>query len=277
MGKSAIVVVSFGTTIADSRRETIERFGEYLQNIYPAYDIFYAFTSRIVANRIWKNEGVQIHNEQTIMHHLVAEGYDEVVLQSLHLIPGYEYEKMVQIVMHWNQRGTFRKIKIGRPLLRFIGQEGERPDDYQKLLDILMDSCPKDENAALLLVGHGTKHTAQAVYSALQLKAWTMGLKNMFVTTIEGFPELTETMTELKEKNIRKVILKPLFFVAGDHVLNDIFGDDDDTVSSILKKWGFEVEEDWEVLGNMDAVFGLYEAHIQDALAGKYEEKHKEH
>ena len=49
----AIVVVSFGTTYPETRRKTIEACEQALQERFPAYPVYRAFTSNVV--RWWIN------------------------------------------------------------------------------------------------------------------------------------------------------------------------------------------------------------------------------
>lgn len=270
MGKKAIVVVSFGTTVPETREKTIERFENLVREKYPEYDVFRAFTSRIVIQRIWEEEGVKNSTERGIMYRLAAEGYEEVILQPLHLIPGAEYDKLHALAAHWQAEKVFKRLVVGRPLLHFIGQEGERPDDYGMLVEALMKNISLSDSEALLLIGHGTFHTSQAVYSALQMKFLVAGYRNVFVGTIEGFPEWDEVARHIHAQGFQSVRLKPLFFVAGDHVQNDIFGDEEDAVAPLLKQMNMQIHEDHTALGEMEEIHALYLQHLQDAIDHKY-------
>ena len=53
--------------------------------------------------------------------------------------------------------------------------------------------------------------------------------------TVEGEPEDTacdEVINKVKDAGFKKVILRPLMVVAGDHANNDMAGDDDDSWKS---------------------------------------------
>jgi sirohydrochlorin cobaltochelatase len=62
---------------------------------------------------------------------------------------------------------------------------------------------------------------------------------------VEGFPgidEVVEALAEAKSKSkIRKVVLKPFMIVAGDHALNDMAGDDEESWKSVLSAKKFQV------------------------------------
>ena len=84
-------------------------------------------------------------------------------------------------------------------------------------------------------MGHGTSHTAKISYSQMASQMADLGYDNVFIGTVEGEPEETacESVIEaVKEAGYKKVILRPLMVVAGDHANNDMAGDDDDSWKS---------------------------------------------
>ena len=87
MGKKALVVVSFGTSMPQARC-AIENIEKRLCAAFPDYDFFRAFTSRMVARKIEREEGVYIPAPEELMEQLAAAGYEEVRCQSLHVISG---------------------------------------------------------------------------------------------------------------------------------------------------------------------------------------------
>ena len=59
-----------------------------------------------------------------------------------------------------------------------------------------------------------------------------MDLQTHFIGTVEGKPEDTEcqaVIAKVKDAGFKKVVLRPLMVVAGDHANNDMAGDDDDS------------------------------------------------
>ena len=62
-----------------------------------------------------------------------------------------------------------------------------------------------------------------------------MDTQNVFIGTVEGEPEDTAcdvVIDKVKDAGFKKVILRPLMVVAGDHANNDMAGDDDDSWKS---------------------------------------------
>jgi len=269
MKKKAILVVSFGTTYLDAFKLAIEGTKNKIQAIFPDYEVRQAFTSRIVIKRLVEQEGIQIDTEKQALERLQADGYKEVYIQPLHVIAGEEYNKVRGMVLHYTYATVkvFDRIMIGRPLLYYMGQEG-KPDDYQIVIKAIKTQLPiLGEKDAVVLMGHGGMHPANTAYAALQLKLEDAGLKNVFVYTVEGYPELSSVIEKLKKNNVEKVTLAPFMLVAGDHATNDMAGDEDDTAKSQLIKAGFQVDVYVRGLGENEAIQEIYVQHVKDAMS----------
>jgi|GEM_PF-4493119 len=85
------------------------------------------------------------------------------------------------------------------------------------------------------------------------------------IGTVEGFPGIKDVMETLKLYGVKKVVLKPFMVVAGDHSMNDMAGDKDDSWKSILVKNGFEVITVIEGLGENDEFANIFVNHAVDA------------
>ena len=122
-------------------------------------------------------------------------------------------------------------------------------------------------------MGHGTSHTAKVTYSQMQTQMDTLGYKKVFIGTVEGEPEETacENVIEaVKAAGYKKVILRPLMVVAGDHANNDMAGEDEDSWKSQFEASGAfdEIDTQIEGLGRIDAVEQLYVQHTKAAMDG---------
>jgi sirohydrochlorin cobaltochelatase len=98
-------------------------------------------------------------------------------------------------------------------------------------------------------MGHGTEHYSNASYSMLEDMFQYKGYKNVYVATVEGFPEIDFAITKMKNAGIKKVTLMPFMIVAGDHAKNDMAGDEEDSWKNILLSEGFEVSTILKGLG----------------------------
>lgn len=232
MTKKAILVTSFGTSYPEARRANIETIENKIKDSFPAYEIKRAFTSNMIIKKLKNRDNIIIDTPEEAILKLIEDGYDEVVIQPLHIIPGEEYEKIVLVYNKY--RDSFKKLVLGKPILYHI-------EDYKEAVEALKIQIPNSKkDSAVILMGHGTKHFANACYASLQqfLDAAKM---NVFVGTVEGYPEIVDIIPKLKENKIKTVTLMPYMVVAGDHAHNDMASDEDDSWKSILETEGFDV------------------------------------
>jgi sirohydrochlorin cobaltochelatase len=273
--KKAILVVSFGTTYADTRKLTIEAVQNKIKAAFPGYEVRQAFTSRIIIKTLADRDGIKIDTEKQALDRLKTEGYTEVVVQPLHIEAGEEYTKLLKGVAGYEQ--AFAKIALGRPLLYYTGQEGDKPDDYLIAIKALQQQLPKlGKDDAVALMGHGGVNPANAAYAALQLKLEDAGLKKVFVFTVEGYPTVENLKSKLKQNKVKKVTLAPLMLVAGDHATNDMAGAEPDSFQSQLRQAGFRVESRIRGLGENPAIQDIYVQHVKDAISNQYQERGKD-
>ena len=98
-----------------------------------------------------------------------------------------------------------------------------------------------------------------------------LGYKNVFIGTVEGEPEETacEAVIEaVKNAGYKKVVLRPLMVVAGDHANNDMAGEDEDSWKSQFEatKAFDSIETQIAGLGGIADVQQLYVSHVKAVL-----------
>lgn len=254
--KKALAVVSFGTTYPEART-AIEHVEQALAKSFPEYTPFRAFTSRMVIRRIQQNEGVCVENPDELLARLAQEGYDEVLCQSLHVINGDEFSGLQATLQQ--HAGEFSSVRLGLPLLT-------ENADYAVCADALLGNLPRPaQNEALLLMGHGTGHFSNAAYCQLENTFRHMGHENIYVATVEGFPELDYALGRLAHKHVEKVYLAPFMVVAGDHAQNDLAGEQPDSWRSILESKGYRTEVILKGIGGYGEIARMFCAHCAAA------------
>ena len=140
--KKAILIVSFGTTHEDARKVTIDEIEEKIKNTFADYDIRRAFTSHIILRVLKNRDNVHVDTPEEALEKLKIEGYNEVVVQPLHVIPGVEFDYINNVVNRYKECKAFNNIVIGRPLICFKGEEAGVPDDYSIMVDALSKQLP---------------------------------------------------------------------------------------------------------------------------------------
>ena len=281
IGENEILVVSFGTSFNDSRAEDIGGVEKALQAAYPDWSVRRAFTAQIIINHVQARDDEKIDNMDQALERAVNNGVKNLVVQPTHLMHGAEYDELTEAVE--NYKDKFESVKIAEPLLGEVGaDETAINEDKAAVAEAItaeavktagFDSldAAKEEGTAFVFMGHGTSHTAKISYSQMQTQMEQLGYENVFIGTVEGEPEDTAceaVIEKLKDAGYKKVILRPLMVVAGDHANNDMAGDDDDSWKSQFEASGVFDSIDTQIagLGEIDAIQQLYVAHTQAAI-----------
>ena len=281
IGENEILVVSFGTSFNDSRAEDIGGVEKALQAAYPDWSVRRAFTAQIIINHVQARDDEKIDNMDQALERAVDNGVKNLVVQPTHLMHGAEYDELTEAVE--NYKDKFESVKIAEPLLGEVGaDETAINEDKAAVAEAItaeavktagFDSLDvaKEEGTAFVFMGHGTSHTAKISYSQMQTQMEQLGYENVFIGTVEGEPEDTAceaVIEKLKNAGYKKVILRPLMVVAGDHANNDMAGDDDDSWKSQFEASGVFDSIDTQIagLGEIDAIQQLYVAHTQAAI-----------
>lgn len=281
IGENELLVVSFGTSFNDSRAEDIKGIEDALQEAYPDWSVRRAFTAQIIINHVQARDGESIDNMDQALERAVNNGVKNLVIQPTHLMHGAEYDELTEAVEAYQDK--FESVKIAEPLLGEVGSDATAINaDKEAVAKAITDEAVKTagydsldaakaDGAAFVFMGHGTSHTAKVSYSQMQTQMQTLGYDNVFIGTVEGEPEETscEAVIEaVSNAGYKKVILRPLMVVAGDHANNDMAGDDDDSWKSMFEASGKFDTIDTQVsgLGRIDAIKNIYVEHTAAAM-----------
>ena len=281
IGENELLVVSFGTSFNDSRAEDIKGIEDALAEAFPDWSVRRAFTAQIIINHVQARDDEKIDNMQQALDRAVANGVKNLVVQPTHLMHGAEYDEMVEAIDAYKDK--FESVSIAEPMLGEVGDDATViNDDKAAVAQAITDEAVKEagydsmeaaaeDGTAFVFMGHGTSHTANVTYDQMQTQMEKLGFTNAFIGTVEGEPEDTacdEVINKVKDAGFKKVILRPLMVVAGDHANNDMAGDDDDSWKSMFEASGDFDEIDCQIegLGRIDAVEQLYVAHTQAAI-----------
>ena len=281
IGENEILVVSFGTSFNDSRAKDIGGIEKALQAAYPDWSVRRAFTAQIIINHVQARDDEKIDNMDQALERAIDNGVKNLVVQTTHLMHGAEYDELTEAVESYKDK--FESVKIAEPLLGEVGtDETAVNEDKAEVAEAITSEAvktagfdsldaAKEDGTAFVFMGHGTSHTAKISYSQMQTQMNDLGYDNVFIGTVEGEPEDTSceaVIGKLKAAGYKKVILRPLMVVAGDHANNDMAGDDDDSWKSQFEASGAFNSIDTQIagLGGIDAIQQIYVAHTQAAI-----------
>ena len=281
IGENEILVVSFGTSFNDSRTEDIGGIEKAIADANPDWSVRRAFTAQIIINHINARDDEKIDNMKQALDRAVENGVKNLVVQPTHLMHGAEYDEMMDTLSEYASK--FESVKVGEPLLGEVGSDATViNEDKEKVAGYVTEAAAVDagyddvnaaaeDGVAFVLMGHGTSHTANVTYDQMQTQMAELKYDNVFIGTVEGEPEDTAcdvVIDKVKEAGFKKVILRPLMVVAGDHANNDMAGEDEDSWASM-----FSLEESFEDvdcqiagLGRLEGVQEIYVNHVADAM-----------
>lgn len=256
--KKAILVVSFGTSYEQARKDNIEVIEQDIANAFPEYRIYRAWTSKMILSKILKRDGLKIYNVKEAMEAMRNDGITDVIIQPTHVINGIENDLMKEDALCY--RELFHSITFGTPLLT-------SNEDNLALIQAVKDEFKDlDKNDVLVLMGHGTTHYANAIYAALDYTFKDMGCPNIFLGTVEAYPSMETLLNLIRQYDPKKVILAPFMIVAGDHAKNDMAGDDPDSWRCQFEKAGYQVSCVLKGLGSYSSVRKIFVQHVQEAI-----------
>ena len=263
----AILLVAFGSTWQQAY-DTFDQVVSDYKNEFPGWDIYLSFSSAICINQARAGEHAkdpdtpaEVRNYYDPEHWLTAigkAGYEQIVVQSLQVIPGEEYRRVrdtyVKDFMN-NRNGDFsttymksldQNVAVGTPLMA-------EESDAKALASVLNNES--DIKAAVnqgivAFMGHGNPE-GYDYYGGniryLQLEDHLRALNpNYYVGTVD----MDETYAEDVLKHIaggtfdyqvgdvtktitytanpaKKAQLYPLMSIAGDHAHNDMADEED--------------------------------------------------
>lgn len=253
--KKAILAVSFGTSHADTRKVTIDTIEKDMQDTFPEYPLYRAWTSKMIIKKVRNRDNFLIHTVKEAMEQMLHDGITDVLIQPTHVINGIESDLMKEDALSFQD--SFHSISFGDPLLT------SEEDSQAVIQSIVHEFSDLKKEEVLVLMGHGTTHYANAIYAALDYTFKDMGYSNIFLGTVEAYPSMESLMKMVKAYDPSKVILAPFMIVAGDHAKNDMAGDDPESWYSQFKAQGFEVETVIKGLGEYPGIRKILVEHLR--------------
>ena len=179
MEQTALLIVSFGTSVEETRKKTIGALEEELKQAFPHLPAHRAYTSPTI-RRILARRGVDIPGFVPALEQLAQDGVERVYVLPTHLLPGYEYDDLLEAAEQ--MRPQFQQLRMAPSLLGDTW-------GVRALAQILCDRFHRQEGQAVVLLGHGTEHSGNLVYPALQGVLDWLGREDILIGTVEGWPQ----------------------------------------------------------------------------------------
>lgn len=215
--KQAILLAAYGAGGVQGA-QTLQPFEQMVRRAFPQASIRWAFTSMVMRTRLAAARK-KADSITKALCRLGFEKYTHVTVQSLHMIPGQEYESLLEEIKAAASCGAPARISTGTPLLH-------SQEDIELAARGLFASRPEGRrpDEAVIWVGHGTKHEGGNAYKRLTEAVQKLD-ENIFIGTLAGDGQGPEGMLPLlAERGLKKAWLMPLLSVVGKHAAEDIAG-----------------------------------------------------
>lgn len=287
--KPAIVIASFGTTQLTTLQSIIN-IENKVKEAFPNTKVALTFTSNII-RKVWQKraadpsyaaahpevpaEILHIKGILATMGLLQDQGYNALLVQPTHVVHGEQFidlcsyvEGLAAIKTIKAKYRPFHALAVGRPLTGTHGVEHDYNADVKTLAQAMApDAALAAQNqSALVYMAHGNDHYSSGIFNQFQETMRSMYPEiETYVGGVEGFPGFTDVSRDLGRDGVKKITLKPLMIVAGDHALNDMASDEKDSWKSQFKANGIEVMPILEGIGSNDEVAEIFVDHISDA------------
>jgi sirohydrochlorin cobaltochelatase len=251
--KIPIVMAAFGTTT--KAEATYRIIDAQVREAFPGHEIHWAYSSRMIKSLVQgKKERTVTQHPHEILRVLHAEGHSWAVVQSVHLIGGHEFFRLLQEIGDEEIRTS-----IGMPLLT-------SPDDFVQAGRCLEPMIRAHPQKAVLFIGHGTDHPSWTAYPALQQTLRQMFGNRIFVGAVEHYPPSEGLIAGISAAGFKEVLLIPFLLVAGAHYRHDLMGEEGESWRSRLQDAGLVVEIIPDGIGGMPCVGEIFCDHIRQAL-----------
>lgn len=256
--QKAIIVVSFGTSYPETRRKTIEAIENDVRAAYPDALVLRAFTSNFIRRKIERVEGEHILDTKEALDHCLALGIPEVYLLSTHLLPGHEYNDVIDVCAEYADK--FEELHMVPPVMNTAS-------DIRVFADVIDDIVDRgDADDVTVFMGHGTSHVVDNRYDELDKALKDLARVDIIIGTVEGQRDFDYVLDQLAQKKVGLIYLLPLMVVAGDHAQNDMAGDEDDSWLSMLRENGYAVRAVLKGLGEFKEMRQLWLRKLHDTI-----------
>ena len=253
-----ILLVAFGSTWQQAF-DTFDGTIEAYQKAFAGYDVFLSYSSAICINRAAAGENTDPRYYYAPPFWLNAFAdktvqYDEIVVQSLQVIPGEEYTRVINYIKDFanNANGDLDDDYLSKVVLRLgvpLLQDAEA-DVNLVATELNTLYADKAKKGVVAFMGHGNPdaydtYKANVRYTELE-QALQKFSKNYFVGTVDMMGNFkTHVRMRMQAAGITSgsIFLHPLMSIDGDHGHNDMGGDDDAWIDGV----GYIPNEEGEV------------------------------
>jgi sirohydrochlorin cobaltochelatase len=225
--KPVIVIAAFGSTKARGLRN-LGDFNAIVRERFPDHDIRWALIAQSVVNMLRKAGVATMFNDETplksldeVYRELREQGCKNVVVQCLMIMPG---QKTRQILSR--DTGGLQ-VRYGDPLLA-------NEEDVPAVVAALSPTFGGADTATILCA-HGNERYPEYNATLIEMDRYVRAnYQGVYLATVEGPPGYKDVVDEVRASGVSRVKFVPLMLVEGDHIINDVMGDEPDSWRSLI-------------------------------------------
>lgn len=251
----AIICTAFGT----SRIQSLAPFYSIVSQIKDEFDIesvHLAFSSSFIRKKLLESN-VYIPSPVETVESLL-KNHEIVIILPFQIVAGAEYEKIVAEI---EQLPGSSRCYFCEPLIR---------TEYD--LDCIIEMLVQRKNeigatfTGLVVAGHGNgNHPTDDLYVLLDNKLSLVN-KHFACATLETNPSFEMIASRYIDQKVDSVLILPLLFSAGKHILEDIAGNSESSWVQQFQRKGIEVFADQIPLGEQPAFIDLWMNRLRAVL-----------
>ncbi len=296
----AILLVAFGSTWQEAFDSFDETIDTYKSEFGDDYDVYFSFSSAICINRSAAGENTAARNfyaPNFWLHALGEAGYGEILVQSLQVIPGEEFNRVINYLKDFanNYLGDLDddylsgvELKLGSPLLTSAEDDEEGYNDVDAVAEALCDYCKTYVSAGdvIALMGHGNPDDYDSYKANVRYTQLEESLQRLYPKFYVGTVDMPDNyknnvLDRMLDDSITdgNMQLYPLMSIAGDHAHNDLGGSgdefwDEEEPESEEVSWyeyfthmGYTADTHMTGLLAIPAVLEVWKKHTREAIA----------
>jgi len=248
-----IILTAFGTTT--QAKEAYHHLEEQIAPQFPECSIHWAYSSPTVREISGTENAQPLSVKETIAS---INTHDFIVVQSLHVLPGKEFERILEEIPEMGVPAA-----VGLPLINDSA-------DLLRFVSCLRPLIDNSGDDAVLLLGHGTDHPCRSIFIELERKLHQRFGSRVFVSTLE-FPEAppASIAAAIAAAGYRQAVIIPLLMVAGMHFFRDITGEREPSWKNLLAARGIGLGIHGQGLAMLPGIADIFCDHIRLAFASR--------
>lgn len=265
--KTGILLAAFGSSSLLGEK-ALASFAETVRRAFPGIPVRWAYTSDHMRSRL-AAAGKKTDSVKKALCRMGFERYTHVAVQSLHLIPGVEYESLLEETAEAVREGGPQRIEVGLPLLHDA-------DDVAQAAEALLRHLPTERESGdpVVCMGHGTWHTGAASYQALAERVSARDPR-IFIGMLEGEHHIERLLPDIvraalpgegNEAGAKTVWLLPLLSIIGKHAEKDMAGLHRESWRSRIEAAGLPCRPVLTGTVEYEGFARIWTAHLSDAL-----------